>query len=204
MANDNSKNLILQKALTLFCAHGYDGTGIQDITAAAGVTKPTLYYFFGNKDGLFEAVWETYFPILENPLIPCCRYENHIADYESDVYGQLRRIVAQFFDFIKNQQEFYRLMMEAVYAPPESKALSLSTGYFNRLYGLLEQFFTGASEAHGTMKGKEHEFAISFLAQINAYAGIWLALPEGSPQRPLLDDSCAHTLVKQFMHGIFS
>ena len=204
MNADNSKEQILQKALTLFSAHGYDGTGIQDITGGAGVTKPTLYYFFGSKDGLFEAVWETYFPLIENPLKRCCFYENHITDYENDVYGQLIHIATVFFDSAHSSPEFYRLMMETVYAPPESKVSTLSLAYFNRLYALLEQFFTGAARAHGNLTGREHTFAVSFLAQINAYIGIWLVLPETDQTRPLLDKNSAHLLVKQFMHGIFA
>ncbi len=204
MGTDNSKNVILEKALTLFSGHGYDGTGIQDITTAAGVTKPTLYYFFGSKDGLFEAVWEINFPLLETPLQQCCVYENHITDYKNDVFGQLVRIALVFFHYVQQHGDFYRLMMETVYAPPESKSASLSTAYFRRMYALLEQFFTGAAVAHGNMAGKALPFAIGFLAQINAYIATWLALREGEAQRPNLDEACAQQLVKQFMHGIFA
>ncbi|MFA6856267.1 MAG: TetR/AcrR family transcriptional regulator [Treponema sp.] len=204
MGTDNSEKIIIEKALSLFSAHGYDGTGIQDITAAAGITKPTLYYFFGSKDGLFEAVWETYFPLLETPLRVYCTYENHIKDYENDVYGQLVHISLVFFQYALANPEFYRLMMESVCAPPESKSSTLSTAYFKKLYSLLEQFFTGASEAHGNMVGKTLQFAVSFLAQINAYAAMRLVLGKGDIQRPDLDEACAQQLVKQFMHGIFA
>ena len=200
MNTENSKESILQKALTLFSAHGYDGTGIQDITVAAGVTKPTLYYFFGNKDGLFEAIWKSYFPLLEVPLEQYSTYENHIHDYKNDVYGQLVRIVTVFFSFAKTQPEFFRLMMETVYAPPESKASVLSVAYFNKLYTSIEHFFSGAAQAHGNLNGREHTFAVSLLAQINAYVGIWLSQQDKAP----LDETCIHTLVKQFMHGIFA
>ncbi|MCK9169957.1 MAG: TetR/AcrR family transcriptional regulator [Treponema sp.] len=204
MGTDNSEKTIIEKALQLFSAHGYDGTGIQDITAAAGITKPTLYYFFGSKDGLFEAVWETYFPLLETPLRPYCTYENHIQDYKHDVYEQLVHIVLVFFRYALANQDFYRLMMESVFAPPESKSSILSTAYFKRLYSLLEQFFTGAAEVHGNMKGKALQFAVSFLAQINAYAALRLVQDDENVQRPNLDEACAQQLVKQFMHGIFA
>ncbi|HAH62454.1 MAG TPA: TetR/AcrR family transcriptional regulator [Treponema sp.] len=204
MGNDNSRKIIIDKALSLFSAHGYDGTGVQDITAAAGVTKPTLYYFFGSKDGLFEAVWETFFPLIETPLAPYCTYENHIKDYQNDVYGQLVRIVLVFFRYAQEHADFYRLMMETVYAPPESKSSSLSTAYFKRLYALLEQFFAGAAEAHGNMAGKARQFAVSFLAEVNAYVAAWLAQNEDDAQRTNLDEACAQQLVKQFMHGIFA
>ena len=52
---DNRMN-ILQKALQLFYEKGYDAIGVQEIADAAGVTKPTLYHYFGSKYGLLEAV----------------------------------------------------------------------------------------------------------------------------------------------------
>jgi AcrR family transcriptional regulator len=204
MGTDSSEKNIIGKALVLFSAHGYDGTGIQDITTAAGVTKPTLYYFFGSKDGLFEAVWQTSFPLLETQLKACCTYKNHIKDYENDVYGQLVSIALVFFRYALTYPDFYRLMMESVCAPPESKSSTLSTAYFKKLYSLLEQFFTGAAEVHGNMKGKALQFAASFLAQINAYAAMRLVLGEDNAQCPDLDEAGARQLVKQFMHGIFA
>ena len=40
---------ILKKALELFCSRGYDAVGVQEIAVCAGVTKPTLYYYFKSK-----------------------------------------------------------------------------------------------------------------------------------------------------------
>lgn len=47
---------LFRAAMRLFGAKGYAGTSVRDITQAAGVTAPTLYYHFGNKDGLFLAL----------------------------------------------------------------------------------------------------------------------------------------------------
>src|ERR1700733_11700389 len=42
----------------LFGASGYADTSIEDIAAAAGVTKGALYHHFAGKDALFRAVYE--------------------------------------------------------------------------------------------------------------------------------------------------
>ena len=39
-----------------FSQHGYAGTTIDRIAEQAGLTKGAVYYHFGNKEGLFEAV----------------------------------------------------------------------------------------------------------------------------------------------------
>jgi AcrR family transcriptional regulator len=47
---------ILDVALRIFAHRGYAGASIQDIVDKAGVTKPTLYYHFKSKEGLFQAL----------------------------------------------------------------------------------------------------------------------------------------------------
>lgn len=46
---------ILDAARTAFLEHGYDGTSMDAVAAAAGVSKPTIYQHFGDKDRLFSA-----------------------------------------------------------------------------------------------------------------------------------------------------
>lgn len=48
----------LAHATRLFAARGVAGTSLQAVADAVGVSKPTLVYHFGSKDGLREAVLE--------------------------------------------------------------------------------------------------------------------------------------------------
>jgi len=50
----------LEKAMTLFWQHGYEGTSLSHLVAATGAKAPTLYAEFTNKEGLFRAVLEHY------------------------------------------------------------------------------------------------------------------------------------------------
>ena len=56
-----TKEKILSCAEELFYLKGYDGTGVQEIAGQAGITKPTLYYYFGSKRGLLDQLLETKF-----------------------------------------------------------------------------------------------------------------------------------------------
>jgi len=42
----------------LFAAHGYDGTSIDDVLGAAGISRGALYHHFDGKQALFAAVLE--------------------------------------------------------------------------------------------------------------------------------------------------
>jgi AcrR family transcriptional regulator len=53
---DSSEQQILQAAKELFTQKGYANVSIRDICRGARVTAPTLYYYFRNKEALFDAV----------------------------------------------------------------------------------------------------------------------------------------------------
>jgi AcrR family transcriptional regulator len=48
------------QALRLFWTQGYEGTTLDDLTAAMGINRPSLYAAFGSKEALFERALERY------------------------------------------------------------------------------------------------------------------------------------------------
>ena len=50
-----SRAAILQAALDEFSSVGYDGARVDRIAAEAGLSKPLLYDYFGDKDELYKA-----------------------------------------------------------------------------------------------------------------------------------------------------
>jgi AcrR family transcriptional regulator len=50
----------LELATSLFWRKGYEGTSLSDLTEALGITRPSLYAAFGNKEALFRLVLERY------------------------------------------------------------------------------------------------------------------------------------------------
>ncbi|HEX8484482.1 TetR/AcrR family transcriptional regulator [Sphingomonas sp.] len=50
----------LAAALGVFWSKGYEGASMADLTQAMGITKPSLYAAFGNKEALFHKALELY------------------------------------------------------------------------------------------------------------------------------------------------
>ncbi|MBC8403291.1 MAG: TetR/AcrR family transcriptional regulator [Candidatus Marinimicrobia bacterium] len=50
----SNKEIIFKEAARLFSEQGYERTSMRAIAEAAGVSKPAIYYYFPNKDALFE------------------------------------------------------------------------------------------------------------------------------------------------------
>jgi AcrR family transcriptional regulator len=53
---ERRRPLVLDAAFRLFLEHGYEGTSMAAIAAAAGVTKPVVYDCYPSKEELFEAL----------------------------------------------------------------------------------------------------------------------------------------------------
>jgi AcrR family transcriptional regulator len=52
--------MALAAALRVFWSKGYEGASLADLTEAMGITKPSLYAAFGNKEALFHKALDLY------------------------------------------------------------------------------------------------------------------------------------------------
>lgn len=57
-----TRQKIIDAAVDLFTDHGYDATGLNDITTAAGVTTGAFYYHFDSKAALAKAIIQQGWP----------------------------------------------------------------------------------------------------------------------------------------------
>lgn len=49
-----TRNKIFRTAAQLFAQKGYNGVSMREISEAAGLSKPTIYYYFGSKEGIYK------------------------------------------------------------------------------------------------------------------------------------------------------
>src|SRR5436305_14921524 len=75
-AEENRQAKILDAAENAFAEHGYNGASMRDIVREAGVNLATVYYYFGSKTGLMEAVLKRRFgPLRREHLEILGRFE---------------------------------------------------------------------------------------------------------------------------------
>lgn len=188
----DNRGHIMSIALQQFAQYGYDAAGVQQIVDAAGVTKPTLYHYFGSKRGLLEAIVE------ERSAALTQRVEQATA-YQGDITKSITQTVEAFFGFAQEQPVFYRMMLSLWFSPPSAEYTPVVLARFQHLFGCIEAMFKAASKDHGNMRGREQRYAASLRGLIDTYIG--LALQD---RVKLNDSQLVYQIVHQFMHGIFS
>src|SRR5215212_3069214 len=71
---------ILQHAGRLFQEHGYSDVAMGDIATAVGVTKPTLYYHFGDKETLYAEMLIDLFERIGGQIAAVRREQQRVGD----------------------------------------------------------------------------------------------------------------------------
>lgn len=90
-----TRNLIVEKSMTLFNLKGYRATSISDITKATGMTKGAIYGNFHNKDAVAVAAFEHATSIVMKDL----RTKIHLAPTAP---LKLKAIAFYYEDYIQN------------------------------------------------------------------------------------------------------
>ena len=62
-----TKERIIEEAFKLFLNHNFEKVSISDLEQAVGKTRGAIFYFFKNKEELFNEVIDTYIIKTQNP-----------------------------------------------------------------------------------------------------------------------------------------
>ena len=81
---------VLDRAMETFWRRGYEATSIDDLVAATGVKRGSLYNAFGDKEALFLAAFERYRQRVLTPIADALDNPDALAGIEAMVETQLR------------------------------------------------------------------------------------------------------------------
>ena len=189
--NRETRQGILRAALKRFAHAGYAATSVQDIVADARVSKPTLYYYFPDKAGLFKAlVYEVYDERY--------RLMKEAAGRTDDFRGQLVEILGAVFDYFIENRELMRISFATAFAAPGEVPAGLR--YFDkrkRNFEFVHSLMKRAL-ADGELDDRfdSRELAFGFSGQMNLYLMAHLTMPDCRLNREM-----AERIVDLFLAG---
>lgn len=104
---------IARVAARLFAERGYEATSVREIVEEAGVAKPTLYYYFGSKEGLAKA-------LISDPLDELVERLRLAVEGEPDPLRSLELVLEAHFAFCREDPDRMRFLHAVIFGPPGS------------------------------------------------------------------------------------
>jgi AcrR family transcriptional regulator len=194
------KKTILAVSLKLFSAKGYEGVSVNEMTEAANITKPTLYYYFGSKEGVFDSVCEINYALLNAVIAESAVYIPKPESYHEDIFKTLTNLTKSYFRFASENEAFYRLSMANLSMPRSGAVFEIVQKYHFKQYDIIGEMFRAMAKSHGNLKGKEKQLSWSFIGAVNTY----ISLTFNGITKSKFDETTVKDLVHQFMHGIYA
>jgi AcrR family transcriptional regulator len=183
------RSRIIETAAGLLAQSADVDVSTRAICDAAGVTAPTLYHHFGDKDGLLAAVvdfgWAAF---LENKLAVAAVVHDHVAD-------DIRAGWDNHLEFARENPSFYKLM----WSPAVAASSSAVREAYQMLYDRLElgagrgQLRLSVQAASRIVLSATTGAALSLISQPDLYGDgtfatqlreaviVWVTVPQGAP-----------------------
>lgn len=188
-----AKETILKNSLDLFASEGYENIGVARIVEVSGVTKPTLYHHFGNKEGLLREIIEVHGKTLEEV------FEKTLT-YQGDVLGSIDQLVMHYVRYAKANPMFFLLYKQLYQSPIGSESYRIIKPFYETIYVRVKEFFVQVATHHTNLLGKEKWMSYSLLGLMDAYMLHHIKMDD---MNQLTDDTCRQ-LAKQFLYGVFA
>jgi TetR/AcrR family transcriptional regulator, transcriptional repressor for nem operon len=125
MPRPNTREQIVQAGLKCLQARGFNGVGVQDITASAGVPKGSFYNHFESKEALGAEIVERYGSdtsrreiLADRSIAPLARLRRHFERLNkifADAKFERGCILGNFSAELSNQSDLIRGTLKGVY-----------------------------------------------------------------------------------------
>jgi len=146
---------ILQDGWELFQQKGYRGVSTDELCLRCGITKPTLYYYFQDKEDLFVEV-----------LLHRLRGFHEVIEQAGDLEQRLERIAAAMLDGF--QVNYAHLMHDLEHIKREENAARVRQAFADELLSPTTALMQSAVDA-GELSGEAKFLAHLFMGMVESY-----------------------------------
>lgn len=184
MKQEDTKKRILEKALELFSAQGYDAVSVGEIAKATGIKAPSLYNHFASKQAIFDAIVENTAAQYETDT---GKIHIHVQDVAQDIPAfteiteeALFEKVRQIFEYSLHNEvisRFRRMMTIEQFRSTQLAAL-YSKRYVDRMLVYHANIFRSLIAAGEIRKEDPEVLAMMYVAPVLTLIGICDRQPE--------------------------
>jgi AcrR family transcriptional regulator len=170
-ADRTVRERLLTSAARMFARKGYAATTVREIVSEVGVTKPVLYYYFRNKEGLYAEILHTatarYSLLLDGSRQKKGRAVSRLLDLADQV-------LALFME----QIEIARLAYSIYYGPPQGAPVFDLDAYHLKFHGLVTELVQIGFTNREFRRGRVEDITWMVLGAVNVALETQLSHPE--------------------------
>lgn len=174
-AKKPTRETVMESAIVAFASKGYAGTSVNDILRVTGLSKPTLYYYFGSKEGLFREILDSAYDGVHAAML-------HALENTDTCEKKLSGVAVALYKFTTTHQHLMRLVFSTAFAAPgEIPALSVNPERRHRIFNLVRQVIAQGRK-EGALKKTFHadELTQGFFGAVTQQIRNWLFRAEGA------------------------
>lgn len=189
--HSETRQHLLHAALKTFAERGYAAASVQDIVDAAQVSKPALYYYFGDKAGLFKALVHQAHEERYQLLMDAAARGKTLAE-------KLESILTALIDYSVQHQELMRLAFTTTFStngegPGHEQCRIQSQRNFEVVRAVFEQ---ARKDGEADRRFSAEDLAMAFYGQVDAQLMVRVLMPHLLPHA-----ATARRIVQIFLQG---
>lgn len=173
---------ILDEGWRLFQQKGYRGVSVDELCQRCGLSKPTLYYYFGDKENLFVQV---------------LRYKLHgfreVIEQPGTLAERLQRVVVAILASFET--DYTTLLRDRRHLKRPENLEAVRSAFRGELFGPLAALMQDGMDRGELQADDPTTLTLFFLGAINNFIG-------RSAEMRLEDDALAQKLIDYFLKGV--
>jgi TetR/AcrR family transcriptional regulator len=169
--NGSVRQRLLEGAAELFTQKGYASTTVREIVGAAGVTKPVLYYYFRNKEGIYLELMRGSFAKMDN-LLTASRGD------QGTVTQRVLRLCDRLYSLFMEHVKAARVMYAIYYGPHQGAPFFDFDAYHNKFREALQRLMKEGISQGEFRRGNPEEMAWAIIGAVNVAMEVHLTHPE--------------------------
>jgi TetR/AcrR family transcriptional regulator len=176
--NGGARARLLEAGTALFAEKGYASTTVREIVAKAGVSKPVLYYYFKNKEGIFLAILDWAAEKQEDLLA-------EVLDMPGTALDRLIDLFRLIYQGVMENQDLFKMIHNLIFGPPQGVPQGDLEQYHHRMVKALKEIYVKGLSPDEINDKDADEAAILILSIIDFCLHMDYLNPESrDPDRP--------------------
>ncbi|MEZ0164572.1 TetR family transcriptional regulator [Kineococcus sp. LSe6-4] len=189
MTGGERREQLIGVGRSLFASKGVEGTTVEEIAAAAGVSKPVVYQHFGGKEGLYAVVVDREIAALLGAI-------TRALSGRGSPRTLLERATTALLDYIESSTEGFRILVRDSPVAPVAPTTGTFASLISDIARQVEHLLVDAFAARGYAPERSGMYAQMLVGMVAMTGQWWLDTRE-----PAKEEVAAH-LVNLAWNGL--